>query len=70
MSESDGRTGQILVNDALREFMKNSEDYIFVKDTKLIYHGSSEVFARMAGLCLRIGAVRKNRLGTFPAGHR
>ena len=41
MSESEGRAGQVLVNDSLREFMKNSEDYIFVKDTGLFYHGSS-----------------------------
>jgi hypothetical protein len=36
-----------LVNDSLREVMRNSEDYFFVKDTELVYHGSSFVFARM-----------------------
>jgi PAS domain S-box-containing protein len=66
MSESDGRTGQILVNDTLREFMKNSEDYIFVKDTMLIYHGSSEVFARMAGLASAAEICGKTDLELFP----
>lgn len=39
-----------LLRDAFLEVMRSSEDYIFVKDTQLVYLGGSETFAHMAGL--------------------
>jgi len=41
--------GAGLLTQAFREVMRNSEDYIFVKDADLVYWGGSEAFARMAG---------------------
>jgi len=55
-----------LVNDSLREIMRNSEDYFFIKDTELVYHGSSVVFARMAGLDDPEQLVGKNDYDLFP----
>ena len=55
-----------LVNDSLREVMRNSEDYFFVKDTELVYHGSSVVFARLAGLDDPACLVGKNDYDLFP----
>lgn len=55
-----------LVNDSLREIMRNSEDYFFVKDTELIYHGSSVVFAQMAGLDDPAQLVGKSDFDLFP----
>jgi two-component system sensor histidine kinase/response regulator len=55
-----------LVNDSLREVMRNSEDYFFVKDTELVYHGSSIVFAHLAGLDEPAELVGKNDYDLFP----
>jgi len=55
-----------LVNDSLREIMYNSEDYFFVKDTALVYHGSSVAFAKMAGLQDPAQLVGKNDYDLFP----
>jgi two-component system sensor histidine kinase/response regulator len=55
-----------LVNDSLREIMRNSEDYFFVKDTELVYHGSSFVFARMVGLDDPAQLVGKKDCDLFP----
>ena len=65
MSETAKAAGW-LVNDSLREIMRNSEDYFFVKDTGLIYHGSSVVFANMAGLDEPAELVGKNDFDLFP----
>ena len=67
MTTADRRGTAGLVNDALRVFMRNSGDYIFVKDMELVYHGGSEVFARMAGLSSAAELVGKTDLEIFPA---
>jgi two-component system sensor histidine kinase/response regulator len=61
-----GRTSGSLVNDSLREIMRNSEDYFFVKDKELIYHGSSIAFAKLAGLDDPAQLVGKNDYDLFP----
>ncbi len=66
MSETRKTTAGSLVNDSLREIMRNSEDYFFVKDTELVYHGSSVVFARIAGLDDPAELVGKNDYDLFP----
>ena len=66
MSETKKTTAGSLVNDSLREIMRNSEDYFFVKDTELVYHGSSVVFARIAGLDDPAELVGKNDYDLFP----
>ena len=66
MNERTGKAPGWLVNDSLREIMRNSEDYIFVKDTELIYHGSSVVFARMAGLDDPAQLVGRTDYDLFP----
>ncbi len=66
MGERNNGTAGWLVNDSLREIMLNSEDYFFVKDTELVYHGSSAVFARMAGVDEPARLVGKNDYDLFP----
>ncbi|MCI2061931.1 MAG: response regulator [Eubacteriaceae bacterium] len=39
-----------LVSETLCEMMRSSDDYMFVKDTAMIYHGGSDKFARLANL--------------------
>lgn len=39
-----------LVNRTLCEMMRNSDDYIFVKDTELVYHGGSDIFSMLADI--------------------
>lgn len=65
-NEANAGTAGCLVNDSLREIMRNSEDYFFVKDTELVYHGSSVVFARLAGLDSPAQLVGKNDRDLFP----
>ena len=48
MERSNPTTGNRLVDVTLCEMMRNSKDYMFVKDTNLIYHGGSDTFAQMA----------------------
>ena len=66
MSELNSGAAGWLVNDSLREIMRNSEDYIFVKDTALVYHGSSVAFARMAGWGEPARLVGKTDYDLFP----
>ena len=66
MSEGKLPSGSVLVNETLREMMRNSEDYIFVKDTDLIYHWGSDVFARMANAASAESLVGKNDFELFP----
>ncbi len=55
-----------LVNDALQEMMQNSDEYMFVKDVHSVYHGGSEVMARMAGLDSSSGFIGKTDFDIFP----
>ena len=55
-----------LLTEAFREVMRNSEDYIFVKDPELIYRGSSEVFAKLAGVSSCEELIGKNDRDLFP----
>ena len=66
MSDGKQLSGSTLVNGTLLEMMRNSEDYIFVKDTGLLYHGGSDVFARMAGLASASQLVGKTDYEIFP----
>ena len=66
MKEYEGSEPGSLVNDTLREVMRNSDDYYFVKDTDLIYHGSSVVFARLAGQDDPSQLVGKTDYDLFP----
>ena len=66
MSDSKDFEAEALVNGTLREIMYNSDEYIFVKDTRLVYQGGSESFARMAGLSSAAELPGKTDLMIFP----
>jgi PAS domain S-box-containing protein len=66
MSDSTKFVGDALVNDTLREMMSASEDYLFVKDINLVYHGGSKAFAHLAGLDTASGLLGKTDLDFFP----
>ncbi|MCI2048327.1 MAG: ATP-binding protein [Lachnospiraceae bacterium] len=65
--KEEEHTEQSLLNGTLRELMRNNEDYFFFKDAKLVYHGGSEAFARMAGLASAAELSGKTDLDIFPA---
>jgi two-component system sensor histidine kinase/response regulator len=58
--------GSGLVNETLREMMRNSEDYLFVKDTALVYHGGSDVFARLTSAASAAELPGKTDYELFP----
>ena len=60
------KSGSLLLTEAFREVMRNSEDYIFVKDPTLVYWGSSDAFARMAGLRSADELIGKTDFDLFP----
>ena len=39
----------VFLSTALKTILRNTADYVFVKDTGLVYHAASEAFAAMAG---------------------
>jgi PAS domain S-box-containing protein len=65
MRDVRNSAGDALVNDTLREMMSASEDYMFVKDAGLVYHGGSEAFAHMAGLGAALELPGKTDLDIF-----
>lgn len=60
------RCGHDILTDAFLEVMRNSDDYVFVKDRDLIYHGGSECFAKMAGLRSAAELIGRNDYDIFP----
>jgi len=66
MSDGKRSSGSMLVNETLREMMQNSEDYIFVKDTDLLYHGGSDAFAQLAGAASGPALIGKTDFELFP----
>lgn len=55
-----------LLLEAFHEVMRNSEDYIFIKDRDLVYRGCSESFAQMAGLRSAGDLIGKTDCDLFP----
>ena len=66
MSDSEKARRNGLVSGTLREIMRDSEEYIFVKDKNSVYAGGSEAFAQMAGLASAAGLAGKTDLDIFP----
>lgn len=66
MSDLKDNEDGVLVNDTLREIMKNSVDYMFVKNIHLVYCGGSEIFAKAVGFSSASEYVGKTDFDIFP----
>lgn len=66
MSSSDKITAGQPLFDALRQLLRNNDDYIFIKDPNLVYLGCSEAFACMTGRASAKELVGKTDFDLFP----
>ena len=66
MPSSDKATAGHPLSDALRQILRNNDDYIFIKDPDLVYLGCSESFARMTGRASAKELVGKTDFDLFP----
>ena len=66
MSELKDNEDGVLVNDTLREIMKNSVDYMFVKNIHLVYCGGSEIFVKAVGFSSASEYVGKTDFDIWP----
>ena len=66
MPSSDKNTAGHPLSDALRQILRNNDDYIFIKDPDLVYLGCSESFARMTGRASAKELVGKTDFDLFP----
>lgn len=63
---SDSTTDQKFLDTALRQIIHDTDDYIFVKDTALVYQTASEKVAKMIGLPSATEVIGKTDYDIFP----
>ena len=67
MNHFIGSCENTLLNETFMEMMRSGTDYIFIKDTALVYQGGSEAFAQMANLSSSSELDGKTDFDLFPA---
>ena len=66
MEKENAQSRDAILSAAMQNIMRFSEDFVFVKDTDLIYRDCSESFSRLNGLTGTDALVGKNDFDLYP----